>query len=169
MMIPYPWSSAAGCFSWRQGSTSIDFPRAPVGGSPLREKGLEVSWTKRIALFWLLASVVVSSAGAGDWRLQLGEYSLEGISASGAVAGGVYHLSLASDLAVLRFSFPAPGDVRPERASAQRVSITAFDPVLACAAPGESGLILDGDRLSGQVDCSEPRGAMRVDGEFNAD
>ncbi len=168
MMIPYPWSSAVGCFAVRQWSINIDFPREPVGEAPGGE-GLELSWTNRIVSFWLLASLMAASAVAGDWRLQLGEHSLEGISASGAVAGEFYHLSLASDGAVLRFSFAAPDGVRPERASAQRVSITAFDPVLACTAPGESGVTLDGNRLSGQVDCSEPKGAITIEGVFNAD
>ncbi len=119
-----------------------------------------------VAMLGALAALPVA---AGDWRLAVGEQSLEGISVDATVAGGEFHLSLASETAVLRFSFPAPDGARPGRAEALRVSVTAFEPALSCGGAGDAGVRLEGNRLSGQIACREPAAVVDIDGTFNPD
>jgi hypothetical protein len=120
-----------------------------------------------------LARLVISSlvlvapaALAGQWSLRLGDIDLEGISVDGSLAGDSFHLGLASDTAWFTFSFPAPGGQRPERALAERVNLNAFEPNILCQAVGPAGLLLDGDSLSGEVECTSPGGTVRLEGSF---
>jgi hypothetical protein len=119
------------------------------------------------AVATIILMTMALSASAGEWSLRLGDIELEGISVDESTGSASYHLSLANDTVWFTFTFPIQGDSRPERALAERVSLNGFGPDILCDEMGPEGVLLEGDRIAGDVICSSPPGTVRIEGRFD--
>ena len=117
-----------------------------------------------------LATIILASmalpALAGEWSLRLGDIALEGISVDESIGNDSYHLSFANDTVWFTFSFPATAGTRPQTALAERVSLNGFGPDILCDGIGPTGVLLDGNTVTGEVVCSTPSGVVSIEARF---